>query len=340
MSGLAPWLQTQLERLLQQRGHALLLSGPPGLGQYTLALALARAWLCEQPSAQGACGHCGACHAVDVRTHPDLFVLMPETLSIELGWPLDEKTQDKIDKKELKASKFIRVDATRQAVAFSQFTRSRGDTKVVLIYPAERLNTEAANTLLKTLEEPAGALRFVIATEAAHSLLPTIRSRCQTHDLHWPAPDEALAWLAAVVAADPSLSARKLPPAELQTWLRAAGGRPDEALDWLRTQPPQGLWPQLPRAIAAGDWSALAGWSPAQQMDVLQKLCHDLMVQQAGGAPRFFLSADLPPAPGLAALARWHRDLQAAARTLEHPFSPALLQEAWAVTAQRALALH
>lgn len=340
MTALAPWLQTQLGRLQQQRGHALLLSGPPGLGQYPLALALARGWLCERPSEHGACGQCGACHAVDVRTHPDLFVLMPETLSLELGWPLDEKTQDKIDKKELKPSRFIRVDATRQAVAFSQFTRSRGDTKVVLIYPAERLNNEAANTLLKTLEEPAGALRFVIATEAAHALLPTIRSRCQTHELLWPDAAQALEWLQTTAATDPALATQNPSQADLQTWLRAAGGRPDEALDWLRLNPAPGLWSRLPRAIAAGDWSALSDWTAARQMDVLQKLCHDLMVRQAGGEPRFFAPADLPPAPGLTTLARWQRDLQAAARTLEHPFSAALMQEAWASAAQRALALH
>ncbi|MFN3494077.1 MAG: DNA polymerase III subunit delta', partial [Hydrogenophaga sp.] len=90
---LAPWLQRQLEMLLGQRGHALLLAGPSGLGQYELALALARAWLCEQPTPQGACGDCASCHAVDVRTHADLRVLMPETVCLELGWPLDESTQ-------------------------------------------------------------------------------------------------------------------------------------------------------------------------------------------------------------------------------------------------------
>jgi DNA polymerase-3 subunit delta' len=96
---LAPWLQIQLRGLLAQRGHAWLLSGPSGLGQFELALALARAWLCEQPSEQGACGRCGSCHAVDVHTHADLCLLMPETLSLALGWPLDEKTQDDLDSK-------------------------------------------------------------------------------------------------------------------------------------------------------------------------------------------------------------------------------------------------
>ena len=88
-TALAPWIQRQLGPLLAQRGHAWLLQGPSGLGQYPLALALVRAWLCEAPSAeQGACGHCGSCHAIDVRTHADLCVLMPETEMLALGWPL------------------------------------------------------------------------------------------------------------------------------------------------------------------------------------------------------------------------------------------------------------
>ncbi|MCX7242346.1 MAG: DNA polymerase III subunit delta', partial [Polaromonas sp.] len=153
---LAPWLQDQLQSLLSQRGHAWLLSGPSGLGQFELALALARAWLCEAPTPQGACGHCGSCHAVDVHTHADLCMLMPETLFLELGWPLDQKTQEELDAKKRKPSKEIKVDAAREAVSFTQFTRSRGNTKVVLVFPAERMNAITANSLLKTLEEPPG----------------------------------------------------------------------------------------------------------------------------------------------------------------------------------------
>jgi DNA polymerase-3 subunit delta' len=65
------WIAEQTESLLAQRGHAWLLQGPSGLGQYPLALALVRAWLCEQPTAHGACGQCGSCHAIEVRTHAD-----------------------------------------------------------------------------------------------------------------------------------------------------------------------------------------------------------------------------------------------------------------------------
>ncbi|MCW5652430.1 DNA polymerase III subunit delta' [Hydrogenophaga sp.] len=330
MSTLAPWLQTQLQSLLAQRGHALLLAGPSGLGQYELALALARTWLCEQPGPQGACGQCDSCHAIDVRTHADLCVLMPETLSLELGWPLDEGAQKEIDDKKRKASKFIRVESAREAVAFTQFTRSRGLTKVVLVHPAERMNIESANTLLKTLEEPVGEVRFVLATEAAHQLLPTIRSRCLTHAMVWPAEEEALAWLLAQSAAGTSRE-------QARAWLQAAGGRPDDALALAGAGLKDSAWAALPQSLARGDWGLLAGWTPAQQLQVLQKLCHDLMAKAAGATPRFFPAEQLPAAPRWGVLAQWSRELMAAARTVEHPYSAGLMQEAWAARTRQVL---
>ena len=68
----APWIAAQLRQLLAQRGHAWLLQGPSGLGQYKLALGMAQAWLCDQPTAGGACGRCASCHQVEVRAHTDL----------------------------------------------------------------------------------------------------------------------------------------------------------------------------------------------------------------------------------------------------------------------------
>ena len=146
---LPPWVAQQRDSLLAQRGHAWLLQGPSGLGQYSLALELVRAWLCDAPTAYGACGQCASCHAIDTQVHTDLFVLMPEVLMLELGWPLPANMQDKIDKKELKPSKQIRVEAMRDAVEFSQRTSGRGRGKAVLVYPAERMNHITANALLK-----------------------------------------------------------------------------------------------------------------------------------------------------------------------------------------------
>ena len=96
-------------------------------------------------------------------------------------------------------------------------------------------------------------------------------------------------------------------------------------------------WARLPAALAAGDGSAVADWAPAQQLDVLQKLCHDLMATQAGGAPRYFATADLPK-PGRAfALQEWSVQLMQAARKVEHPVGAGLMLEAWMAQARQAL---
>ncbi|VTU20835.1 DNA polymerase III subunit tau [Variovorax sp. SRS16] len=320
-SALSPWLREPLVELLRQRGHAWLLQGPSGLGQYELGLALAAAWLCEQrdeETGEGACGHCPSCHAIQVRTHADLCMLMPEVAMQELGWPLDEKAQADIDDKKRKPSREIRVEAMRDAVGFAQRTSGRGRGKVVLVYPAERMNTITANTLLKTLEEPVGDVRFVLATEAAWQLLPTIRSRCLGFTLPWPASAEARDWLVA----------QGVPPADALGLLRSAGGRPSDALRLAGQGQSPKAWALLPKAMSRGDASALADHAPSQAIGVLQKLCHDLMAAGNGAAPRFFEAADLPPAPSRVALARWSKSLANAAKTAEHPFNAGLMLEA------------
>ena len=323
----APWIARQVRQLLAQRGHALLLNGPSGLGQYSLALELARSWLCDLPTDDGACGECASCHAVDVRAHTDLCVLMPETIMLELGWPLGEKAQHDIDEKKRKPSKEIRVEAMRDAVEFAQRTSGRGRGKVALVYPAERMNHVTANALLKTLEEPAGYLHFVLATEAAHQLLPTIRSRCLGHTMAWPLEGEAIAWL----------GESALKPADAVALLRAAGGRPDDALALAQSGRDPKIWASLPKAMARGDSAALADWAPAQAVDALLKLCHDLLVVKTGAAPRFFEAADLPPPASFAALNGWYRELARTARTVEHPFNAGLMLEALVSQARTAL---
>ena len=326
-AALAPWLAAQAAQLLTQRGHAWLLAGPSGLGQYSLALALVRAWLCEQPSAHGACGLCASCHAIEVRTHADLCVLMPETVMLELGWPLGEKAQSDIDDKKRKASKEIRVDAMRDAVEFAQRTSARGRGKAVLVFPAERMNVITANALLKTLEEPPGAVKFVLASEAAHQLLPTIRSRCLGHSMVWPAAQDALAWI----------EGQGVPPGQAAVMLRACGGRPEDALQFLQSGRDAQAWDKLPKAMARGEVGALKDWSPAQAVDALQKLCHDVLTVKTGANPRFFEAADLPGGGSIATLTAWARALAADTRTVEHPFNSGLMLDALVSQAQNAL---
>lgn len=320
---LAPWLLRQQKQLLEQNGHAWLLTGPSGLGHYRMALALARAWLCEtrdRNSTAPACGQCASCHAIDVRTHADLCVLMPETAALELGWPLGEKAQADIDDKKRKPSREIRVDAMREAIEFSQRTSARGMGKVVLVYPAEQMNTVTANALLKTLEEPPGDVRFVLATESAHQLLPTIRSRCQTHVLEWPQAGEAEQWLAE----------QGMPKDEIPGMLRAAGQRPEDALDLASGGLRSSQWAAFPKAMASGDAAFAREWAPQQLLDALQKLCHDVHARCCGAAPRFFEADALRgwDRADLSAVTKWGAELRKARRTMDHPFQPGLMQEA------------
>ncbi|MEN9375814.1 MAG: hypothetical protein RL710_971 [Pseudomonadota bacterium] len=324
---IAPWIAAQTSALLAQRGHAWLLAGPSGLGQYSLALALVRAWLCEAASQQGACGVCASCHAVDVRTHADLCVLMPETVMLELDWPLSEKAQAEIDDKKRKPSKEIRVDAMREAVEFSQRTSARGKGKAVLVFPAERMNNVTANALLKTLEEPAGDVKFVLACDAAHQLLPTIRSRCLGHSMAWPDTDSALSWL----------QAQGMPAAQAGVLLRAAGGRPEDALLFSKSGRDAQAWVRLPKAMAQGDVTVLKDWAPAQAVDALHKLCHDVLAVKTGAEPRFFDNAELPTGGSVETLTAWAKSLATSTRTAEHPFNAGLMLESLVSQAKFAL---
>ena len=324
---LPPWIAAQTAELLAQRGHAWLLMGPSGLGQYTLALELVRAWLCEQPSPAGACGHCASCHAIAVRTHADVCVLMPETWMMGLGWPLSERAQGEIDDKKRKPSKEIRVDAMRDAVEFSQRTSARGRGKAVLVFPAENMNHITANALLKTLEEPPGDVKFVLASESVHQLLPTIRSRCLGHTMRWPDAAASQAWLKSQGVEGPL--ARQA--------LLATGGRPQDALAYANARPDPAAWSGFSKAMARGDVGWVRDWSPSELLVTQQKLCHDLLALCVGAEPRYFAASDLLAGPSLGALTQWSQALNAQFRTIEHPFNAGLLLESLVSQAQRVL---
>jgi DNA polymerase-3 subunit delta' len=327
MSTLAPWLQSQLQTLMQRSGHAFLLQGPSGLGQYDLGLALASAWLCHNPTPQGACGTCPSCHGVKVRVHADLLVLMPETDMLTLEWPLPEKALKDIEDKKRKPSKEIRVEAMRDTIAFTQTTRSGAHGKVVFINPAERMNTITANTLLKTLEEPPGDTRFILACEAAHELLPTVRSRCQIHAMSWPQTDLAIDWL----------TTQSVPAEDADVLLQASGGRPQDAVHLHHAGFKAQSWRALPLQLSKGHPGVLENNSASIILACLQKICHDMLRIRVGGQPRFFNAKDLPAAGNIKSLSAWSKELMQSAKTVEHPYSSGLLLEAWVNRAQRAM---
>lgn len=317
-----PWLEPLLRRLVErQQAHALLIHGPEGVGQFELALSLAQAWLCESAAAERPCGGCAACRMVQAHSHPDLRVVVPDALAASLGW--GEVEADTASK--AKPSKEIRVEAVRGAVGFAQTTSARGRAKAVVLFPAERMNAVAANTLLKTLEEPPGSARFVLASAAPDALLATIRSRCQAVALVAPAAPLAVDWLAGQGVADAPVL------------LAAAGGQPQAALAWAREGIDAAIWRRLPMAVSAGESAVLAGWPVPRAIDALQKLCHDAACVSVGAAARYFATSDVPGGGDPVRLQAWMKELTRAARHAEHPWNAGLLIESLVLQGRRAL---
>lgn len=326
-----------------QRGHAWLVTGTTGLGQFDLSMALAASWLCESPAADGtACGVCDACHMVQAKSHPDMALLLPETLSIEWGYPLDEKTQKELDEKKRKPSRQIKIDAVQDLISFVQRTSSRGKGLVVVIYPAEAMNHVAANALLKSLEEPAGDTKFVLATEDSAALLPTIRSRCQSFVLTTPDSSVAVPWLETqgVAAKDAAV------------WLKAAGGQPQTALAMSQTLVKTAAWLDVPKLVARGaspsEWPSGLVETPAALVAALQKLCHDWLCAGQGAAPRFFeLETLLAAAPHVAKdatrqnalykLTGWSKALNQHVKSAEHTLNAGLMIEALLAEAKQVI---
>ena len=136
-----------------------------GIGKEALALAFAQALLCETPRADGlACGECPSCRYAIAGQHPDLMRVTQVSFDDD-GDPVWKET--------------IGIDRIRDVTAFTQLTTHRQRAKVVVIAPAERMNANAANALLKTLEEPPPATYLMLVAAAPGRLPATIVSRCR-----------------------------------------------------------------------------------------------------------------------------------------------------------------
>lgn len=136
--------------------HALLFTGADGIGKRMLGRVLAAAILCGKKAAP--CGHCASCQAMQRGSHPDYYEVLPEGGG--------------------KAAKIIRIEQIRAMQTIASRYPILSQERVVLIDEAECMNEAAANSLLKTLEEPEGKVTFLLITSARSSLLDTIVSRC------------------------------------------------------------------------------------------------------------------------------------------------------------------
>lgn len=241
---LYPWLIPHYQQLtaafLQGHGHhALLFKADQGLGVEQLIRATANFLICSQPQANQPCGECHSCRLFRANNHPDFHLLAP----IE--------------------NKDIGIDQVREInEKVNQHAQQNGN-KVVYIQGAQRLTENAANAILKTLEEPRPNTYFLLQTDLSVSLMATIYSRCQIWLINPPAAELALHWLA---------EQQNVKTDEIQTALRINYGRPLSALNTLQ----QGLLEKR-RQFLRQFWLFYTNRSP---LELLPHFDNELIFQQ------------------------------------------------------------
>jgi DNA polymerase III subunit delta' len=302
------WFESWWTRVLQsleRRPSALLLLGPKGTGKSEFALELAAAWLCQSPLAdRSACGQCPSCNWMKTGQHPDFRWIRPEAdaaedLQAADDAPAAEVTENPADAK--KKSQEIRIEQIRGISGFANVGSHRGGLRVVLIDPANRMNYAAANALLKTLEEPAESLAFILVADSLRGIPATILSRCRRIAL-------------------------EVPP-ELRTGLQTQA---NEAAPWLLPLLASG------EPVDPIRWAEKGGKSPpGDALELLMRWMSDAARVQQGAAPRAF--ADPASRSALQAQALRIRSPQTWVQTMaelqrlraiaEHPLNPKLFYE-------------
>ncbi|MEM7083514.1 MAG: DNA polymerase III subunit delta' C-terminal domain-containing protein [Pseudomonadota bacterium] len=190
----SPWQQIQDNAARGRLGHALMLTGPEGVGKHLLAQAIRELALCGE-HAVPACGICRSCVVARAGNHAD---------DHEVLRPADKKT--------------ISVEQIRELIGKLDLSPSYGNRKIGLIAPAETMTTAAANALLKTLEEPPGDALLILVSHSTRALPATVLSRCQRIECAAPSYPEGRAWLTDALGS-----------AEGDVCLSLAGGAPFQA---------------------------------------------------------------------------------------------------------------
>ncbi|HEX7739976.1 MAG TPA: DNA polymerase III subunit delta' [Marmoricola sp.] len=173
--GQAPVVEILQRAVAGDMSHAWLFTGPPGSGRSNAALAFAAALHCET----GGCGSCASCHEVAVGSHPDVRVTRTEKLSIG-------------------------VAEVRDLVRSSALTPVGGRWQILVIEDADRLTEQAANALLKAIEEPNDRTVWLLCAPTVEDVLPTIRSRTRLVVLSTPSSADVAAFLTATDGIDPA----------------------------------------------------------------------------------------------------------------------------------------
>jgi len=289
---------------LNRRPSALLLVGPKGIGKTGLAMELAASWLCQSPLGdRSGCGSCQSCHWMSATQHPDFRWVRPDADADEDMPSSEESPADAQDGQAAsgdskKKSQETRIEQIRALSGFANVGSHRGGLRVVLISPANRMNYAAANALLKSLEEPAESLVFVLVADRLRGIPATVLSRCRRIDL-W-VDSQALS--------------------QIQT-------RNSEAAAWLMPLLVSGQ-------IDPIKWAEKAGKSPpADAIDLLVRWMTDASRVANGLAPRAFpqeSDALKEQALRMRSPQRWSQmlaEILASRALAEHPLNPKLFYE-------------
>ena len=270
----------RLRRLLEtdRLPHALLFSGPEGVGKRRTAEALAATLLCSSPAAGHPCGTCESCRAFSRGIHPDFFFVVPEAVG--------------------KGARSIRIEAMRALGSALARPPELAPRQVALIDDAQRMNEAAANSFLKTLEEPTGDVVFLLVTGMRAALLDTIVSRCLEipfGPLALPELSEVLhrhgveAEEAAALATLADGSAGRALALHAEGVLR----RREEAVSLLARLPqipPLSLWAEGKK------WGALSREEAGEWLRSLRLTLRDVLALYGGAAPLYSVGLEAPVA--------------------------------------------
>ncbi len=162
--------------------HAYILAGPDGSGRLTAALDLAKARICPEIE-KGFCGQCKQCRQIDDLIHPDVRITIPRmktTKNEDIVDLFKTRAKDGITPLRIEGNTYLSIDQMREMGHRLSRKSFEGYGYVEIIYDAHRLRREAANAILKTLEEPPAGALIVLVTSRVSGMLPTVRSRAHT----------------------------------------------------------------------------------------------------------------------------------------------------------------
>jgi DNA polymerase III subunit delta' len=307
-----PWNEPILEAFrarLERLPHALLIHGAPGVGKLALAERMAQLLLCEHAEpAKRPCGACDGCRWFLGGNHPDFRRVEPEALAKQPVEAEDgeEGSSDASPARRAKQPSLqIKIEQVRALANFLNVRSHRGRLRVALVQPAEDMNENAANALLKGLEEPPAGAVFILVSHRPARLPATIRSRCVAIAVPLPSPDVGLKWLASQNIRD------------AERWLAYAGGAPLRALAYAAEAPLLERLLQSPGIVEDRE-------GIERLAEALQKIAIDRAFSAFGLPPKYRTgkgAVSPQHARAWIAYARWMGENRALSR---HPLNPKL----------------